>query len=80
MHRAGIVHNDVALRNLLLRTDPEQVVDHRVKTNFRIIDFGMALLRSTFPVEEEWHARCGKELDQVKALLGLVRNKKARRG
>jgi serine/threonine protein kinase len=54
MHRAGILHNDVEPRNIM--------IDHK-SGNARVIDFGRSRSRSTYSAAE-WNTATRHEIDQ----------------
>ena len=57
LHHAGVIHNDVDWRHILV-----------CRTQLRLIDFDIATTKCDFN-EEEWSLECEGEMDMVNELL-----------
>ena len=57
LHQAGVIHNDVEWRHILV-----------CRTQLRLVDFVSATTKSDYD-EEQWSLVCNAEMDMVNELL-----------
>ena len=66
LHQQGVIHGDVAKRNILQRKDGKAIW----------IDFELSKLKEDFENEEEFKQACEEEVEKFDALFNLIQSKK----